>query len=83
MQRSELSFIKNKKTHKDRNVLLKRRDAQPCQIVVFVITPPYSPNSSSLMQLSQLDPGQWGTHSNYLGPVRCLGERVCQLITEI
>ena len=30
MQRSERSFIKNGKERKDRNVLLKRTDAQPC-----------------------------------------------------
>ena len=30
MQRSERSFIKNGKERKDRNVLLKRMDAQPC-----------------------------------------------------
>ena len=31
MQRSERSFIKNGKESKDRNVLLKRTDAQPWQ----------------------------------------------------
>ena len=30
MQRLERSFIKNGKERKDRNVLLKRTDAQPC-----------------------------------------------------
>ena len=32
-QRSERSFLKNGKEGKDRNVLLKRTDAQPCRWV--------------------------------------------------
>ena len=38
MQRLEHSFIKNRKERKNRNVLLKRTDAQPCFIMIVYST---------------------------------------------
>ena len=44
-QRTERSFIKNAKERKERNVLLKRTDAQPCGVSCncTACSPPNSP----------------------------------------